>query len=237
MRPHGLPRDGEGGGGSWGEERPLGEPPTLGGNSRPAEVPVDSGSFVAIVMGLEVRLQWALVKCLLLKRRVWGGPTPQGRSPDSCPRCQRVSVGTSHMALCRTALSSVVCERRQRGHLALARVPPGISPPAFPLPCPSGPWAFACAVPHPEPSPQARALLPPHPPFPAAFTYSSGELSIARGSGHVYRPSPQQHRWSAPWSVVPSVPTAVPAHRALSTWEWMRAVPQDISHRTAACAC
>lgn len=78
MRPHWLPRDGEGGGGSWGEERPLGEPPTLGGNSRPAEVPVDSGSFIAIVMGLEVRLQWVLVKISLLKRRVRGGPTPGG---------------------------------------------------------------------------------------------------------------------------------------------------------------
>lgn len=63
---------GRGGGTAPGEKRGLFEchRPLRGVISRLAVVPVDSGSYVAIVMGPEVRLQWALVRLSLLKHHV-----------------------------------------------------------------------------------------------------------------------------------------------------------------------
>lgn len=151
---------------------------------------------------------------LVIKAPCEGRANPRGRSPDSCPRCQRALVGTSHVALGRAALSLVLCKSRSWVTSHPHACAPGVSPlstwlPTLALALPA-PGPLHVLSPPPESLPSGMGPAPSSPPSSRLhLLISAGELGIARGSGHVYRPSPQQHRWSAPWSVVPSVPTSV----------------------------
>lgn len=179
---------------------------------------------------------------LVIKAPCEGRANPRGRSPDSCPRCQRALVGTSHVALGRAALSLVLCKSRSWVTLHPHACAPGVSPLSTWLP------TLALALPAPGPlhvlSPPPESLPLRHGPcslltplFPAAFTYFSGRTRHCPGLWACLPSLSPAAQVVCPMVCRPLGAHVRPAHRALSTWEWMRAVPQDISHRTAACAC